>query len=183
MTKSSSGTSSGHLASSRDASSESTSKRLCCGISWWSNQLLTGTLKLKFWEKPELYRLLKEKVNKECCNRKISLCMYDTYIYEYYICITFQKTRNPQNLRTLTPQLEVRTPIAKAVWGTRNTWCSELNKNLSLDFCVSVLRGWSRLEGGPGIALQGLDTARAQLRRITCVAVVVAPRERETLLV
>lgn len=54
MTKSSYGTSSGHPASSRDASSESTSKRLCCGISWWSNQLVTSTLKLKFWEKPEL---------------------------------------------------------------------------------------------------------------------------------
>jgi len=24
---------------------------------------------------------------------------------------------NPQNLRTLTPQLEVRTPVAKAIWG------------------------------------------------------------------
>ena len=28
---------------------------------------------------------------------------------------------NPQNLRTLTPQLEVRTPMAKAIWGNTNT--------------------------------------------------------------
>ena len=32
-------------------------------------------------------------------------------------CVTAPPATNPQNLRTLTPQLEVRTPRAKAIWG------------------------------------------------------------------
>ena len=35
-------------------------------------------------------------------------------------CVTVPPATNPQNLRTLTPQLEVRTPIAKAIWGITN---------------------------------------------------------------
>ena len=36
-------------------------------------------------------------------------------------CVTASAARNPQNLRTLIPQLEVRTPIAKAIWGKKKT--------------------------------------------------------------
>ena len=39
-------------------------------------------------------------------------------------CVTVPPpATNPQNLRTLTPQLEVRTPIAKAIWGKKKNVC------------------------------------------------------------
>ena len=41
-------------------------------------------------------------------------------------CVTVPPATNPQNLRTLTAQLEVRTPIAKAIWGIKiidARWC------------------------------------------------------------
>ena len=47
---------------------------------------------------------------------------------------------NPQNLRTLTPQLEVRTPIAKAIWGKMSKTClhhawNMFNSNNSILYC------------------------------------------------
>ena len=43
-------------------------------------------------------------------------------------CVTAPPATNPQNLRTLTPQLEVRTPIAKAIWGNINLWKTSTSK-------------------------------------------------------
>lgn len=98
---------------------------------------------------------LKKKVKKDVCTKK--QCLYTWYAH-LWIIYEYHISKHKKHMMFRAEQ-----------------------KSQS-NFCVSVWRR-SRLEGGPGIALQGLDAAGAQLRRITSVAVVVAPRERETRLV
>ena len=62
------------------------------------------------------------------------------------------------NLWTLTPLLEVRTPIAKAIWGMKKLWISETNEfgvldskvrveasfeAVCVDFCLRPLTVWN----------------------------------------